>query len=113
MDDVSVTCAGEHPSFLRNLVQMGGGTVGAQAIQFLAMLLLARVYTPEAFSVRTSLLAWVSLSLPLMSLRYEMAVVETRDEKDAVGLVVLNLHLILFMGISPFLPESVWKSNRA
>lgn len=90
------------------------GTVIGQAIPILFSPILTRQYTPENFGILASFLAVVAILSPLVSGRYELAVLlpKTKDESQKViattkflvliSSLVLLLIFILFNSISDY-----------
>ena len=81
-------------SFLKNTFAILNGTIAAQAILFLSLPMLSRVYGPAAFGTLQSLLAVLTVLLIASSLRYEIAIL-TADEVQVCGVVRLCLRLCL------------------
>lgn len=81
-------------SFLKNTVAILNGTIVGQAIVFLSLPMLSRVFTPTAFGTLQSLQAVLAVLLITSSLRYEIAILSA-DEKDVRGVVRLCVRLCL------------------
>lgn len=78
-------------SFLRSVAVVLGGSAGAQAASLVAVPLLTRLYRPDQFGVLSVFVSVVSLALPILSLRYDMAisVAESPAERSALVRVAM------------------------
>ncbi len=77
---------GRH-EFLRHFTVLVSGTAIAQVIQIVAMVLVARLFTPVEMGVYTLVLAAANLLVPIAALRYDMAIVLPSSDNDARRLV--------------------------
>lgn len=73
-------------TFSRHVAVVLGGSASAQAISFLASILLARLYGPEAFGVLGLFTAVLAVLGILATLRFEQSI-PISNEKDAIGAV--------------------------
>jgi len=78
-------------SFARSVGLLVSGTVIAQAINFLALLLAARIYSPEDFNVLAVFSGIVGWAGALACLRYELAIPLPKSKRDALSLLSLSL----------------------
>ena len=85
-------------SFLKNTFVILNGTIVGQAIVFLSLPMLARVFGPAAFGTLQSLQAVLTVLLITSSLRYEIAILSA-DEKDVRGVVHLCVRLCLLTSV--------------
>ena len=85
--------------FSRNVSMLMGGTIIIQLVQFIAMPILTRLYTPDAFGISASFLSTVALLSILSCLSYDHAIPIPKNEKEAIGLVRLSF---LLLGIMVF-----------
>ena len=85
-------------SFLKNTFAILNGTIVAQAIVFLSLPMLSRVFEPTAFGTLQSLQAVLTVLLITSSLRYEIAILSA-DEKDVRGVVRLCVRLCLLTSV--------------
>lgn len=77
--------------FLKSVFVLAGGTAFAQAISILVMPLLTRLYSPEDFGVLAVYSAIVMILGVVSCLRFDIAIPLPRDDKDAVGLLVIAM----------------------
>lgn len=84
--------------FVRAVGVLAGGTAIAQAVAFLALPLVTRLYTPHDFSILAIYAAIVGIISVVACLRMEVAIPIPEDDRDAVGLLVISL--ISALGIS-------------
>jgi lipopolysaccharide exporter len=76
-------------SFLSHVLTLATGTGVAQAVNILAMLLLARLFAPAAFGLFGLFVATVSFISVLGGARYEMAIMLPERDEDAANILVL------------------------
>ena len=76
-------------NFRGNVLKLVNGSVAAHAVGFLALPLLSRLFDPQAFGLLQLFQASLSLPLVMLSLRYEVALLEPPE--DATFLLVLQL----------------------
>lgn len=99
------------PVLFRQIGKMGGGIVIAQGIQFVTLIILGHIFFPEAFAARTSIMAWVSFVLPFMSLRYEMAIVDTKENEESEKILIVSIYVTLTIGILSLLSLAVYQQS--
>jgi O-antigen/teichoic acid export membrane protein len=77
-------------AFSRNVLTLMTGTTIAQAIPIAISPILTRIYTPEDFGVLALYISLVSIFSVITTLRYELAIIQPRQNEDAAALVVLS-----------------------
>lgn len=82
--------------FFKNTLTLMTGTTIAQAINFLLSPILTRLYTPEDFGMLATFMAITSIIGSISCLRYEMAILLPKEEKDSINVVALSLLVNLF-----------------
>lgn len=82
---------------------LGSGTVASQAIGALAMLLIARLYTPEAFGMFALFFTGAQLLGATLAWRFEQAIILARNEAEARALVTLCI-VVAILGAGGLLP---------
>lgn len=83
-------------SFIKNVVTLVCGTVGAQLIALLASPFLTRMYSPDDFGLLALFASSLAIGLIITTLRYDLAIPLPKSDKHAeniLGLSVL-LHFI-------------------
>jgi O-antigen/teichoic acid export membrane protein len=88
--------------FIKNSFQLVAGTAIAQAISFLVSPLITRIFTPADFGTFTVIISIVGGFGLIATLRYEMAIVLPKEEKNAVNLVFMSLKIafLICVGIA-------------
>jgi O-antigen/teichoic acid export membrane protein len=81
--------------FLRAVVTLASASAAGQIIMLMALPILTRIYTPEAFGVLAVFSALMGVVLVVSSLRYEMAIPLPRSDRNASQLLVLALSINL------------------
>ena len=106
--------------FLRNLIILASGTAVAQIIGLAASPILSRLFSPEEFGVYGALLSMVGIIAAIGSLKYEMALVIERDDKNAQSLQTLcflilaaitTVSFVIFIFL-PDMVSSIFKTPR-
>ena len=77
--------------FMGNVLTLVTGTTIAQALPIAIMPILTRLYTPEEFGVFALYLAITSVFAVIATARYELAIMQPRDDVDAASLVIVSL----------------------
>ncbi|ANH38197.1 Polysaccharide biosynthesis protein [Nocardioides dokdonensis FR1436] len=75
----------------KSVVQVAGGNVSAQVLALLALPLLSRLYSPEAFGALSVVVAVSMLLSSIMTLRLEAAIANALDAAHAKALARLGL----------------------
>ncbi|WP_242131022.1 oligosaccharide flippase family protein [Aestuariivivens marinum] len=74
---------------LGNIGLLVGGTAIAQAITFVGMLYLTKIYTPESFGIVSLCTSLISLLVPLATMRYDKAIILAKDEIETKRLLLI------------------------
>lgn len=102
----------------KDFFRAGFGSVGAQAINLAALPLIARLYEPEEYAVWAIVVSTAMIFGGISCLRYELAIVLPKDQRDASALFVWSmacatgmallvaLGSALLIGLGGFKPES-------
>ena len=85
--------------FVKNVAILISGTAIAQALMLLSAPALSRLYTPAAFGVLGLFVSVAGIVSVISTLRYEMAIVLERDDKDAANVLILSLGVTMLMTI--------------
>ncbi|MBP7497419.1 MAG: oligosaccharide flippase family protein [Bacteroidales bacterium] len=86
-----------HSEFLRSVFTLISGTAIAQAIPILISPILTRLYSPNDFGVWAIYISIVAIFGVIISLRYEMAIILPKEEKDAVNVLALSILISIFI----------------
>lgn len=86
-------------SFGRRVLTLMSAIGVAQVITILAAPILSRLYSPEAFGVYAIYTTLLMLSAPLVSGRYELAIVPAETDDEAFGLLLLCCIIALLLGV--------------
>ena len=92
--------------FARNVAVVASGTAGAQAITMAFAPLITRIYGPEAFGLLGTFMAIVAVAVPVAALAYPIAIVLPREDRDALGLVLLSV--ILSFAVALLAAAALW-----
>ena len=81
----------------KSVLQVAGGAFSAQLLALLALPVLSRLYTPEAFGTLAVILATSTLFAVVVSLQLELAIPNATDSSDAqfVARIALGTSLLL------------------
>lgn len=89
--------------FLKNVSILMSGTILVQIIPMVISPLLTRLYTPEDFGVYTVFTSIITFLFIISTLRYEMAIVLPKQNKDALSLVIGSMVISILLTIITFL----------
>ncbi len=80
----------------RNLTQLASGTIVAQIVLALATPLLTRLFAPEAFGIAAIFSAAYALLIPIVTLKYDQAIIlpKARKSAEALGSMVMTIATI-------------------
>ncbi|MGC9341488.1 MAG: lipopolysaccharide biosynthesis protein [Bacteroidales bacterium] len=84
--------------FIRNVSILAGGTTLSQSIILLATPLITRLYTPDDLGILGVFTSFLTISLVVSSLRYEIAIPLPTKDHDAFNLLVIAI--LINVGIS-------------
>jgi O-antigen/teichoic acid export membrane protein len=84
--------------FIRNALKLVSGTALAQGISLLIAPLITRLYSPADFGIFTFLISLAGAFGLIGTLRYEMAIILPKDEREAINVALLSLRVAI--GIS-------------
>jgi O-antigen/teichoic acid export membrane protein len=84
-------------AFNKNVLILLKGTTIAQSIPILITPILTRLYTPDDFGVFSLFAALVSIIGAVVCMRYELAILLPKEEKDSIELVFLSLLINSFI----------------
>lgn len=87
-------------SFVRNVIKLGGGNVAAQVISLVAVPVITRIYSPDAFGAFSFVQSLVLVLYPVSTLRLNSAILLPEDEQTAEGLLLASLLSVI---VSAFL----------
>lgn len=83
-------------SFARGVLAIGGGAALAQLAAVLFSPVLTRLYSPADMGMWGLFVSYIGFASVIGSLRYEVAVVAARNDKDALELANSSLFLAIF-----------------
>ncbi|WP_279231353.1 lipopolysaccharide biosynthesis protein [Thermus altitudinis] len=98
-------------AFTRGVLAIGGGTALAQLAAVLFSPVLTRLYSPEDMGMWGLFVSYVGFASVIGSLRYEVAVVAARSEKDALELANGSLFLVVFTSFLGMLAFEVMRQR--
>src|SRR5690625_1899292 len=85
--------------FIKNVAIMVSGTAAAQLIAMVLSPFITRVYGPEAYGIMGTFMAIIQILIPLAALKFPIAIVLPKDNKEAIELVRLSFFTVLFVTI--------------
>lgn len=83
--------------FIRNVLTLMTGTAIAQALNIIIAPILSRLYDPHAFGVFAVYTSIVSICVVVVGLKYELAIVLPKKQKDAANVLYLSIIVVVFM----------------
>ena len=96
---------------LQNTSILISGTALAQLIPILLQPVLRRYYTPETFGAYTVYLSLLGILIVISSLKYELAIILPKKNKEAANVLFLALLLNLLFNVFIFLIIIIWKES--
>ena len=90
-------------SFAVNVVTLMTGTTIAQAFPIAFSPILTRIYTPEDLGTLAIYLSIVAVFSNIITLKYELAIIIPKEDKDSTGLMILSLIISIISSIIVFL----------
>lgn len=82
--------------FLKNVITLISGTAIAQIIVILISPVLTRLYTPNEFGLFGAFMAIVSILSTFINGRYDLAIIEARENEIAINLMRLSVFITFF-----------------
>ena len=109
-DDVSVssttqeeskpaTAKSDKKSFGRDVGKLVSGTVVAQIIAVCLTPIITRIFSPDIYGVFSVFVSLVSIITVVVCLRYELAIMLPKDEKDAGAIFLLCLIILVCISV--------------
>ncbi|NOX63644.1 MAG: oligosaccharide flippase family protein [Chloroflexi bacterium] len=87
-------------SFALDALKLMSGSTLAQVITILAAPILTRLYGPAAFGVLGLFIAVTRILTQVVGLRYELAIMLPKEEKEAINVTGLALSIVLIISAS-------------
>ena len=75
------------------------GTTVAQAIPIAISPILTRMYSPESFGVLAIFISVAAVISSIANLRYQLAIVQPKENEDAASLVILSIIIAMIMSL--------------
>ncbi|MDT3766199.1 oligosaccharide flippase family protein [Priestia filamentosa] len=85
--------------YVKDIITLSIGTIIAQLIMIVSSPLITRLYTPTQYGMYTLIMTIVSVIGPNINGRFDMAIVTSKDKKEADTLTVTSILFCLIMTI--------------
>ncbi|EPJ45829.1 MAG: hypothetical protein OFPII_24770 [Osedax symbiont Rs1] len=95
----------------RNILTLMTGTSIAQAIPIAISPILTRIYSPEEFGVLAIYIAVVSFIAIVVTMRYELAIVLPKTDKEAINVLALSLVIVCIIVLTVTLLIFLFKTQ--
>src|SRR5262249_19920005 len=96
--------AGVNWGFVRNFTILSGGSMLAQVFSIALVPLITRLYLPDNLGQLALFMAFINVAIVTASLRYELAIVSAKDNREAAQLTLccflLSLPVSAFAGLA-------------
>lgn len=92
---------------LKNFFKAGFGGAGAQAINFLALPIIARLYAPEEYAIWAIVMATAGILGSIACFRYELAIVIPKSEEEASSVFWWCIFLAITLGALFFMAVQI------
>jgi len=86
-------------SFTENVFKLITGSLFAQGLVLICTPIITRLYLPDAFGTAALFISITSIIATISCLRYELAIMLPKDDRDAANLLCLCICLILLVSI--------------
>lgn len=96
-------------SFAGDVAKLASGTLFAQALAFLVMPILSRLFAPEAFGLVALYTSLSSLFIVVANLRYELAIMLPEDDSEAINVFGLSIFFTLVFTVLSSLFIFFWQ----
>lgn len=80
----------------RGMIAVTAGTLSGQVVTFVALPILARLYSPTEFGVLTYVTALIALVIPVAILRMDQAVIIPKDDNEVAPLLAASVTCLAF-----------------
>lgn len=88
------------PKIVQDGVKLISGNIWAQAIAFAAYLILARIYTPQDFTVFNIFYSYIEVLIIVSTCKYELSIIVASTEREAAACSKLALRLNTLVSIA-------------
>lgn len=98
-ENIKVSSSKKTSFFALDVLKLVGGTAIAQAICVIISPVITRLYSPNDFGLSALFSSIIGIFCLIACLRYEMAIMLPREDKDAANLLALSLLIAIFFSI--------------
>lgn len=98
---------------VKNSSVLVSGTLLAQLVPILLQPLLRRFYSPDTYGAYSVYLSIIGILVVISSLKYELAIILPKKEKEAANVLLLSIVLSLIFNIFIIVSILIWKDNIA
>lgn len=98
-------------SFSADVLKLAGGTIVAQAIGMIAMPIITRLYSPEAFGIAALFISITTILGIIICLCYEQAIILPEKDEDAANMLALCIFIAML--ISSLTVSLIWIGQEA
>jgi O-antigen/teichoic acid export membrane protein len=86
-------------SFGKDVGKLVSGTVAAQVVGICLIPIITRIFSPEIFGVASVFISIVSIIVVIACMRYELAILLPKDDKDAGAVFLLCLIILVCVSL--------------
>ena len=86
-------------NFFQNISIVMSGTVIANVIPLVISPILTRLYSPSDFGLLSIFVAIASILSVISAMRYDLAIVQPNNDKDAASIVVLSISIVVLISM--------------
>lgn len=95
-------------SIVKNIATLITGTTVAQAVPILISPILTRLYSPKDFGTLTLYMSISSIFAVIATMRYELAIIQPQNDKDAKAIVIISFFNIFLLSIITLILVSIY-----
>ena len=103
----------QHNVFVKNVATLLAGNISAQVIVFLAAPVITRLYSPKDFGTMTLISSYIGVLSVVSCLKYESAIVLSKDDREAHNVFVLCLVISSFFTVFLIFTVAIFKESLA
>ena len=86
-----------YKNLITNTLTLAGGTYIAQIITLISLPLLSRLFIPKLFGEFAIYMAILLLLSSISTLRYEFAIVQTKNKEESINVVIIIIIDLMHM----------------
>lgn len=87
----------DNNSFIKKIITLMSGTVLSQIINFFAMIVIVKIYSPEEFGEYALFSSISAVLVVMLAGRYELAIILPKKSRFAINILCITVLFAFFM----------------